>query len=373
MQNLALENGYENLEDLNEWQNNGKPGWGRVTQEILDGKRSGLYERLKSVPSLHIETEALASRILFEGTTAIGIEYLKGEHLYAAHHLYNEQATYETKRVFADKEVIIAAGTFNSPQLLKLSGVGPRAELEALGIPVVVNSPGVGHNLQDRYEVGLNFETKNANPAYTSCSFTFDAEDQCYAEWQEDGGSLYGSNGVLYYTTKKSSTSGDVPDLCLFSTAGYFVGYSPRMGMEGYANGYNNVLMLVLKAFSRNTAGSVTLRDVDPRHTPAVEFRYFEEGSAGHEEDLQAVVEGVKEHRRLAEQSSAFQNLVLEERGTFADARTDEEIAQRVKDEAWGHHACCTNAMGPEGDARAVVSAMASFACTVRRGCVWWT
>lgn len=63
---------------------------------------------------------------------------------------------------YADKEVIISGGTFNTPQLLKLSGVGPAAELEKLGIPVVVDLPGVGQNLQDRYENSIIVNLENA-------------------------------------------------------------------------------------------------------------------------------------------------------------------------------------------------------------------
>ena len=62
---------------------------------------------------------------------------------------------------YADKEVIISGGTFNTPQLLKLSGVGPAAELEKLGIPVVVDLPGVGQNLQDRYENSIIVNLEN--------------------------------------------------------------------------------------------------------------------------------------------------------------------------------------------------------------------
>ena len=62
---------------------------------------------------------------------------------------------------YAEKEVIISGGTFNTPQLLKLSGIGPAAELKKLGIPVVVNLPGVGQNLQDRYENSVIVNLEN--------------------------------------------------------------------------------------------------------------------------------------------------------------------------------------------------------------------
>src|SRR4029450_13823881 len=68
----------------------------------------------------------------------------------------------KTRQVFAEREVILSCGAFNTPQLLKLSGIGPRTELEQFGTDVVGDLPGVGTNLQDRYEVGVVSEAKTA-------------------------------------------------------------------------------------------------------------------------------------------------------------------------------------------------------------------
>jgi choline dehydrogenase-like flavoprotein len=70
---------------------------------------------------------------------------------------------------YAEKEVIISGGTFNTPQLLKLSGIGPAAELKKLGIPVVVNLPGVGQNLQDRYENSVIVNLENPFSVFKVC------------------------------------------------------------------------------------------------------------------------------------------------------------------------------------------------------------
>ena len=85
---------------------------------------------------------------------AIGVEYLKGERLYRAPRS-RAPARASAASVRASREVILAGGAFNTPQLLMLSGIGPRAELERHGIAVRVDLPGVGRNLQDRYEVGV--------------------------------------------------------------------------------------------------------------------------------------------------------------------------------------------------------------------------
>jgi choline dehydrogenase len=121
---------------------------------------------------IDIRTECLATRVVFEAnsTRAIGIEFRDGQSLYRAdpraqgasdgipgmwkssRRSNNRPLIVTTGIALAKKEVIISAGTFNTPQLLKLSGIGPADELRRLGIPIVVDLPGVGENLQDRYE-----------------------------------------------------------------------------------------------------------------------------------------------------------------------------------------------------------------------------
>ena len=85
---------------------------------------------------------------------AVGVEYLSGERLYRAHGQPGGAAG-ERREIRASAEVILAGGAFNTPQLLMLSGIGPREGLERHGIEVRVDLPGVGRNLQDRYEVGV--------------------------------------------------------------------------------------------------------------------------------------------------------------------------------------------------------------------------
>lgn len=97
---------------------------------------------------LTLSLHSLATRVLFKKSPdgkpkAFGVEYLKGEGLYGADRRYNASEAGELVKATASREVIIAAGAFNTPQILKLSGVGPREELEELGIDVVVDLPAV--------------------------------------------------------------------------------------------------------------------------------------------------------------------------------------------------------------------------------------
>lgn len=102
---------------------------------------------------LTLSTQSLATRVLFkEGKDgkprAYGVEYLKGEGLYSADKRYNESDSGQLMNVTASREVIVAGGAFNTPQILKLSGVGPREELESHDIDVVVDLPAVVSSLQ---------------------------------------------------------------------------------------------------------------------------------------------------------------------------------------------------------------------------------
>ena len=118
------------------------------------------------------------TRVLFDGDQrAIGVEYLEGERLYRADRDARPDPPARTETVRATREVVLAAGAFNTPQLLKLSGIGARAELEKHDIEVRVDLPGVGENLQDRYEVPVIFDCSHrcqraSNPGFTSIAVT---------------------------------------------------------------------------------------------------------------------------------------------------------------------------------------------------------
>ena len=119
---------------------------------IYAGNRSSITDHISGAIAaghpLTLSLHSLATRIIFDEQSdgkpkAVGIEYLEGEGLYSADSRYNSSSTGQLKTVKAKREVIVSGGTFNTPQVLKLSGVGPREELEALDIPVMVDLPAV--------------------------------------------------------------------------------------------------------------------------------------------------------------------------------------------------------------------------------------
>jgi choline dehydrogenase len=348
--------------DPNDWRVRGKPdGIWRIPIAVRSGRRNSTRERVLDVSRrypdrLVVRTGALVTRVLLEGddNVAAGVEYLPQPHAYRADPTPTAEPQPDPVRVRARREVIVSGGAFNTPQLLKLSGVGPRDELERFGIPVKVDLPGVGENLQDRYEVGV--VSKMRRPFGLTEGLTFapppaDARpDRAYVEW-ENGRGVYASNGALVGIVERSRDDLATPDLFVFGLPAHFTGYAP---------GYSKQLLqqtdvftwAVLKAHTHNRAGRVLLRSADPRDVPDIRFRYFDEGDDVDGEDLAAVVAGVKYARSIM---AELGDDVLEELCPGADVRTDEELAAFVRDDAWGHHASCTAAMGPRSDPRAVV------------------
>lgn len=135
----ARQAGYPFTEDMNGFQ---QEGFGWMDMTVHQGKRwstaSAYLRPALSRPNLRAEVQTLVSRVLFEGTRAVGVEYIKDG---------------QSHKAYVSREVILSGGAINSPQLLMLSGVGNADDLKKLGIPVVCHLPGVGQNLQDHLEI----------------------------------------------------------------------------------------------------------------------------------------------------------------------------------------------------------------------------
>jgi choline dehydrogenase len=315
---------------------------------------------------LDIQLNTLATRIRFDRSAstprAIGVEFVQGTSLYSADPRYTG-AIGTAGYVAAKKEVIISAGAFNTPQLLKLSGVGPREELSKFGIEVVKDLPGVGTNLQDRYEVGvIGKSNRGGFVVKKGCTFGYTSPDPCLRDWQT-GQSVaargaYGSSGFAVAVPRRSSTlaSNDDPDTFVFGTPVKFAGYYPGFARDAVnVNGYWS--WLTLKARSHNNAGTVMLRSTNPRDTPLITFNYFDTGNTaddGDEKDLQASYEAIMFARKMYSDviplDGSFTEIIPGKR-----VQTEAQVKQWIKDEAWGHHASCTCPIGADNDPMAVL------------------
>ena len=334
-------------------------------------KRNGTREYLISTARdtrrfpLRIKTQALVTKVVFADVPdangkwrATGVEFLDGAGLYAADLNADEGAAAPRKiRVKAKYEVILSAGVFNTPQLLMLSGIGEKAQLEQHGIPVKVDLPGVGKNLQDRYEVGVVTELDDDFSSVRRCTFAADATDPCYRDWQ-GGKGVYTSNGGVASILMKSDPSKAEADLHIFALPGVFKGYYPGYSTEANEDKHH-LTWVILKGHTENKGGTVKLKSADPRARPAINFHYFDDGDIDQGQnvnDLTAVVNGVEFVRKIAKRTDEVDLFTRHKEvwpGPAADSRA--KVADWVKKEAWGHHASCSAKIGAASDTQAVL------------------
>ncbi|EFQ33759.1 GMC oxidoreductase [Colletotrichum graminicola M1.001] len=325
---------------------------------VLDVARATNKDGSKKY-KLDIALNTLVTKVNFDTTgskpKATGVDYLVGKSLYRADPRATNDDNGIPGTVFASREVIVSGGAFNTPQILKLSGVGPAEELKSFGIPVVKDLPGVGGNMQDRYEVGIVGKAPTEFALLKKCKF-LNGTDPCYNDWKNNiGGPLKGSyttNGIAFGYIKHSSVAEDEPDLFLGGVPAYFNGYFPSYSLHATQD-LSIWTWLTLKARSRNNAGTVNLTSANPRDTPKITFHSLGEGIGG-DKDLQAVYEGMKYGIQ------AFKNLIPLD-GSFeriwppAEMTSEEDLKQFARDEAWGHHASCTAPIGADDDPMAVL------------------
>jgi choline dehydrogenase-like flavoprotein len=314
-------------------------------RHVRVGARERLLDvRLRHPDRLVIELDALVTKVVFNGTQAVGVEYLKGSRLYSAHKTPST-ATGQPRTALATREVILAGGAFNTPQLLMLSGIGARQHLQSVGITCLVDLPGVGTSLQDRYEVGVVSEMNFPEWPFLDGA-TFLSGDRHFQEWQRHGGGIYGTSGALVSLITRSAVGRPSPDLFCYSLPTEFAGYEPDYSQK-LTTHRHHMTWVVLKGHTNNVGGTVMLASNDPRTPPVINFRYFDEGTDGCGDDLRAVVEGVKLVRRLSE-GLQRRGFIRSEVLPGPTVRSDEEIATFVRNQAWGHHAACTCRIGPK-------------------------
>lgn len=356
----VLDSFFRNGLDPNAWPINvgGIEGLYNIPISTRNGRRRGsrdlIRETVAEIPNnLIVKTHTLVTRVLFDGTKAIGVEYLEGAHLYRA----DPQAIADgpepgpRKTMLASREVILAAGAFNSPQILKLSGIGPADELHNHGITPVVDLPGVGENLQDHHEIGVVMQLDSDFTFFQECK-PGQPSDPCLTQWAQGRG-IYTSNYTVIANIRKSEAARAKaylePDLFIVNLPTSFRGYYP-----GYSQGNqtNQFTWLILKAYSGNRVGSVNLRSADPRDVPDINFRYFADGNETENDDMAAFVEGVELVRRM---NAHVEDITQGEVVPGPTVKSRNEIANFVANEAWGHHASCSNKMGSREDTMAVV------------------
>jgi choline dehydrogenase len=322
----AVQCGYPRNDDFNGATQEGAGVYQTTTRGGVRSSTAAAY--LKSArgrKNLHIVSEALATRVLFDGKRATGVEYLTGDR----------------KRVAkASCEVIVSSGAFNSPQLLQLSGLGPAKLLRSHGVQVVSDMPSVGDQLNDHYFIriilrcheplSLNDAVRNV---YRGAKAVFE-----YALARRGYFSIAALSAGCFLRAHPSSATPDMQcSLALYSAEKIGSNLHDFSGVTGVCT--------LLRPESR---GYVRIKSADPRQAPAIHPNYL-----AARKDRETLVEGVKAIRRIIA-APAMAKYVAEEMEPGTSCVSDHDILDYVRRRgSTVYHPVSTCRMGP--DANAVV------------------
>jgi choline dehydrogenase len=324
----AGEAGYPRTADVNGFQ---QEGFGRMDMTVADGRRSSAanaYLRpAMRRPNLKVLTHALATRIVFEGRRATGLDYVRGD---------------TTRRVRIGRELILSAGPINSPQLLKLSGIGPAAELRTHGIPVVHDLAGVGENLQDHLEFYFQVACKEPITLYSSINLWSRA--LIGARWllRQDG--LGATNHFETCGFIRSRPGVPYPDIQY-----HFLPMA--VAYDGSTLAQEHGFQAHVGPMRSKSRGWVRLASAEPRDKPRILFNYLSEP-----EDRTEMRACVRLTREIFAQA-AFDRYRGREIQPGSAVQSDDEIDAfvRAKVES-AYHPSCSCKMGSAEDASAVVA-----------------
>jgi choline dehydrogenase len=323
----GVEAGYGQSSDLNGFR---QEGFGPVDRTTRNGRRwstaRGYLVEALGRGNLTLATGALSLRILFEGRRACGIEYEQNGQILQAH---------------ARREVILAAGAINSPQLLLLSGVGPADEIRAHGLPVIHDLPGVGRRLNDHPDTVVQYLCKKPVSIYPWTR----APGKWWigARWFATHDGLAASNHFEAGAFIRSRAGVEHPDLQLT-----FMPLAVQPGSVDLVP--EHAFQIHIDLMRPTSLGSVTLRGSDARMAPRILFNYLQT-----ERDRADMRAGARLVRDIMEQP-AMRPLKGKELLPGPDNLSDEALdawARRVTET--GYHASGTCKMGPCHDPEAVV------------------
>jgi choline dehydrogenase len=279
---------------------------------------------------LDVRTDARASRILFDGTRAKGVRYV------------DDRDRTAVRQVFARKEVIISSGTANTAKLLQISGVGPAALLQDLGVKQIADLP-VGENFRDHYAVRIVARVKNIR-TINEMSKGFGLAGQI-ARWALGRPSILAVSPSLVHWFWKSADAMEQPDLQgVFSPASY------KQGFVGLLDDYPGMTAGVWQHRPEST-GYVRARSTDPFEDPAIQPNYLKDPM-----DQRVLLNGMKLARKLLRTQALapyFDRDELPGPGVNSD---DEWMDFARSYGSTAYHLIGTARMGPASDKTSVVS-----------------
>lgn len=311
---------------------NGKQqeGFGHAQWTIGNGRRcSAAVAFLRPAmrrPNLTVETRALATRVLLEGNRATGVEYARDGNLH---------------RASAEREVLLAGGAFNSPQLLMLSGIGDGDHLREVGIEPTVSLPRVGKNLQDHLSIDVNHARRDRGPFHTDMRLDRAALNMVRAYLFGRGPATALPNRLQAFLKTRRDIV--VPDIQFLFRGAPWYSHPWFPGIRPAYRDSFGVRPVMLHPESR---GFVRLRSADPTAPIRIAQNFL-----ATEHDIQKMREAVKLGRDVARRKG-LDRFRDRETAPGPDCRTDAEIDAYVRRTAVTvHHPCATCAMGAGEDA----------------------
>ncbi len=323
----AAECGYPRNPDFN---GATQEGFGYNQWTLRNGLRSsaatGYLRPARRRPNLEVVTRAHATRIVFSGSRATGVEYLRGG---------------VTALATARREVLVAGGSFNSPQLLQLSGVGPASLSQRLGIGVVTDLP-VGMNLQDHYAGRIVYEcTEPFTLNDTVGSLAKGAAAALRFAFQRKGFLAMGQSYATGFI--RADPAAATPDIQ--TSISLYSSHSPGDKLHGFSG-----FTLVARLLRPESRGSVTIRSTDPLEPPSIAPNYLSS-----EKDCAVLLAGMKATRRLMD-AAAMRRYIVREHDPGPSCRSDDDLMDFLRLRGGiAYHPVGTCRMG--NDAAAVVDA----------------
>jgi choline dehydrogenase len=315
--------GYKYNDDLN---GGSQEGFGPCDSTLADGVRSSVSRcfitPIRDRKNLHVITEAVASRILFEGDRAVGVEYVVGK---------------KSRKIYASQEVILSGGAFNSPHLLQISGVGDPEHLRSIGVQVVHDLPGVGKNLQDHVGCGLKQRITQPLSLLKHLNILNSASAVAkYMATKTGPASYHGVEALAFVKTHSDVVAPDIQfhlNMVMYEDHGRKIFYEE--GIMPYFN--------ISRPQSR---GTVMARSGDPLALPAIDPNFF-----AVPDDIRVMRDGLRISRELMGQK-AFDPYRGEEFGPGKDVTSDADLDEYLKNKSESvYHPVGTCKMGSDDEA----------------------
>ncbi len=281
----AQQAGYKFSKDLNGRQQEGV-GYSQMTRigRWRGSTAQTFLKEAKGRPNLRVETGALASRLTFDGKRCTGVKFRQGGKEVEAR---------------AGREVILSGGAVNSPHLLQISGVGPAAHLQSIGVPVVHDLPGVGGNLQDHYVTRVSHRVRDSTSINKLARGLRLAREVVRFAVEGRGALTFGVTTAQVFC--RSSPEKASPDLQLLFTP---ASYDPtKFGTLETEDGMT-VAVCPVRPDSR---GTIMARSADPAEKPAIEPNYLSDAN-----DIRVLTAGMRFTRAIFAAPAIAKHSVVE-------------------------------------------------------------